>query len=75
MIKTEVVTIGSRSLIYTYSDANRYIVRDGVSYREAYDPIDSVRAYTEGEIIEEDATGKDYLEALAKLGVSEHEEA
>lgn len=75
MIKVEIVTIGSRSLMYTYSDDNRYIVRDGVSYREAYDPIDSNRVYTEGEIIEEDATEKDYLEALAKLGVSENEEA
>lgn len=36
---------------YTYSDAGRYVVRDGVSYDEAYDPVGSGRVYTEGDII------------------------
>ena len=36
---------------YTYSNAGRYIVRDGESYGEAYDPLNSGRVYTEGDVI------------------------
>jgi len=39
---------------YTYSDAGHYIVRDGASYEEAYDPLNSGRVYTEGDIIRTD---------------------
>lgn len=76
MIKTEIVTINELQLIYTYSDEGRYVVRDGISYEEAYDPIDSNRTYIEGDVIEDvEAAEEDYLEALAKLGVIENEEA
>ena len=43
---------------YTYSDAGRYIVRDGISYGEAYDPLNSGRVYTEGDPIEQDEPGE-----------------
>ena len=41
MINTKIVTVGIKSLRYTYSDAGCYVVRDGVSYVEAYDVLDS----------------------------------
>lgn len=37
---------------YTYSDAGRYIVRDGASYEEAYDALGSGFVYVEGDRIE-----------------------
>lgn len=40
-------------LYKTYSDAGCYVVRDGVSYSEAIDPVNLNRQYTEGEKIEE----------------------
>lgn len=73
MIVTEQVTINNRDFIRTYSDEGRYVVRDGVSYSEAVDPIGTGRVYTEGEIMPEAmeaATEKDYLAALAELGVN-----
>lgn len=53
MIQTEKIEIGGREFIRTYSDENRYVVREGVAYSEAVDPIDSGREYTEGDIMEE----------------------
>ena len=76
MIVTQTKTIGSRQLVYTYSDAGCYVVRDGISYIEAYDPVGSNRVYTEGDIIETgEATEEDYIEALGRLGVVSDEEA
>ena len=49
MIKTETVIINDRTLIHTYSDANRYVVREGISYDDAYDPVEFGRLYTEGD--------------------------
>ena len=58
---------------YAYSDSGYMIERDGVSYSEAVDPLDSGRVYTEtGEPIEigtDDATVEDYQKALKELGV------
>lgn len=51
MIKTETFYIGEREFTRTYSDANRYVVRDGVSYEEACDPAEFERTYTEGDSI------------------------
>lgn len=56
MIRTETVIINDRQFTRTWSDANRYVVRDGVSYSEAYDPSEFGRIYTEGEPMEEDET-------------------
>lgn len=35
----------------TYSDAGRYVVRDGAVYDVAIDPADLNRQYTEGDLI------------------------
>ena len=59
MIKTETVTMNNRTLVRTYSDANRMIKQDGTGavYAEAYDPVGSGRTYTETEeSIETDMT-------------------
>ena len=59
MIVTENFKIGERDFIRTYSDAGRYVVRDGVEYSEACDPAEFGRTYTEGElmpVVETDAT-------------------
>jgi hypothetical protein len=73
MIITETVTINGKEYTRTTSDENRYVVRDGVSYAEAIDPLNSGREYTEGEYIETEdgeATAEDYEAALAEFGVS-----
>ena len=51
MIRIESIICGGRMLIHTYSDDNRYVVRDGISYEEAYDPPEFNRTYTEGDKI------------------------
>lgn len=49
MIKIETITINGRTLVRTYSDANRMIRQDGTGniYSEAVDPVGSGRTYTE----------------------------
>lgn len=66
MIITERVTINNRDFIRTYSDSNRFVVRDGVSYSEAIDPLDSGRVYTEGEVMPNDEPDMTEVEAKAK---------
>lgn len=66
MIITENVTIRDREFIRTYSDEGRYVVRDGVSYSEAIDPIGTGRVYTEGEIMPPDDNNMTEVEAKAK---------
>ena len=66
MIITETVTIRNRDFIRTYSDENRYVVRDGVSYSEAIDPIGTNRVYTEGEVMPNDEPDMTEVEAKAK---------
>jgi len=51
MIKTESLTIGGQEFTKTYSDDNRYVVRDGISYSEAVDPAYLGRTYTEGDVM------------------------
>ena len=51
MIIQERFTINGREFIRSYSDAGRYVVRDGVSYVEANDPAEFGRQYTEGELM------------------------
>lgn len=73
MIQTETITIGSRQLIRTYSDAGMKIERDGIRYDEAVDPIGSGRVYTETiepvEVFEPDNREQEYLGYLQQLGV------
>ena len=67
MIKTETISINDRTLVHTYSDANRMIKQDGTGavYSEAYDPADSGRTYTEtDEEIPTEADSADYKTAF-----------
>ena len=66
MIITEKVNIRNRDFIRTTSDEGRYVVRDGVSYSEAIDPLESGRVYTEGEVMPEEVTDLSVVEAKAK---------
>ena len=52
MIKIETITINGRTLVRTYSDANRMIRQDstGNIYSDAVDPVGSGRTYTETDI-------------------------
>lgn len=52
MIYTEEVTMYGKQYQRTYSDKYR-IVRDGMEYDEAIDPICSGRTYTESETLKE----------------------
>lgn len=59
MIITEQFEDNGRLFIKTYSDTDKYVVRDGISYIEAIDPDEYGRTYTEGENIEEPSTTAD----------------
>lgn len=54
MIIQEHFFIGERDFTRTYSDAGRYVVRDGVEYDEACDPAEFGRTYTEGDFMPAD---------------------
>lgn len=72
-IKTEHFDINGRDFIRTWSDANRYVVRDGIAYSEACDPAEFGRTYIEGDPLPPDEAGlADKAEAYDILmGVSE----
>lgn len=75
MIIQERFTINGREFIRTYSDAGRYVVRDGAEYSEACDPAEFGRTYTEGDLMPPEER-EDMLEAKAEaydilMGVSE----
>lgn len=53
MIKTEELTVNGKTFVRTYSNENRYVVRDGISYSEAVDPAEFGRTYTEGDVMPE----------------------
>jgi len=55
-IVTERFDVNGRDFIRTYSDENRYVVRDGVEYSEACDPAEFNRQYTEGDVMPQDET-------------------
>ena len=48
MIIQEHFDVNGQDFIRTYSDAGRYVVRDGIEYSEACDPANLNRQYTEG---------------------------
>lgn len=54
MIIKEAINIRGTDYIRHYSDAGKYIERDGVRYSEAIDPIGSDREYTESDYDLED---------------------
>ena len=65
MIRTEIVTINGQEFEYVYSDAGKYLVRDGKQWEEVYNPLDTGRVYTEGEPIPEtEATAEEVLDIL-----------
>lgn len=72
MIIRETITIDGREFVRTTSDEGRYVVRDGVAYSEAVDPVEyaSERTYTEGEIIPEDTPIEDYQDTIAAIATA-----
>lgn len=74
MIIRENITIDGREFVCTTSDEGRYVVRNGIAYSEAVDPLEyaEARVYTEGDIMSDDdaATVEDYQAALVEMGVS-----
>lgn len=54
MIRTETYMLGEREFTRTWSDANRYVVREGEEYTEANDPSELGRVYAEGRVIPSD---------------------
>lgn len=51
MIIQEHFDVNGRDFIRTYSDENRYVVRDGIEYSEACDPAEFGRTYTDGDVM------------------------
>lgn len=65
MIVQEHFDVNERDFIRTYSDAGRYVVRDGVEYSEACDPAELGRTYTEGDLMPvDDADAAEILDIL-----------
>lgn len=65
MIVTENFKVGERDFVRTYSDAGRYVVRDGVEYSEACDPAEFGRTYTEGDLMPvDDSEAAEILDIL-----------
>ena len=52
-IKTEIFQSGEKQFTKTYSDANRYVVREEIEYSEAIDPSEFNRIYTEGRLMDD----------------------
>lgn len=72
MIVQEHFDVNGRDFIRTYSDANRYVGRDGESYAEACDPAELGRVYTEGDPMPPEEIAAQAEEVLNILmGVSE----
>ena len=69
MIRTETYMIGEREFIRTWSDASRYVVRDGVEYSEANDPAEFGRVYTEGELMPPEEIAEQAEEVLKEMEV------
>lgn len=72
MIVQEHFDVNGRDFVRTYSDAGRFVVRDGESYSEACDPAEFGRVYTEGELMPQEDIAAQAEEVLNILmGVSE----
>lgn len=76
MIRQEHFDVNGSDFIRTYSNAGRYVVRDGVEYSEACDPAELGRTYTEGGLIPDDERDMEELADKAEAydiltGVSE----
>lgn len=64
MIVTETYELNGRQFVRTYSDANRYVVRDGIEYGEANDPAEFGRTYTEGNLMTDEEIESNAREIL-----------
>lgn len=72
MIVQEHFDVSGRDFVRTYSDAGRYVMRDGVEYSEACDPAEFGRVYTEGELMPQEDIAAQAEEVLNILmGVRE----
>ena len=72
MIVQETYELNGRQFVRTYSDANRYVARDGVEYGEANDPAEFNRQYTEGNLMTDEEIESNAQEILnIIMGVSE----
>ena len=71
-IVQEYFNVNGRDFIKTYSDAGRYVVRDGIEYSEACDLADFGRTYTEGNVMENNIIAEEILNILT--GEEEEEE-
>lgn len=60
-------TIDGVEYDHAYSDAGRYLVRDGQQFEEAYDPKGSGRTYEEGDPIPQEDTEASASEILGIL--------
>lgn len=72
MIVKTTIEINGTTYDHTYSDEGLKIERNGQTYDEAVDPLNSGREYTETDIpVEpvEEATEGDYQAALREMGV------
>lgn len=66
-IITENIIINNKNFIKTYSNSNRYVVRDGISYSEAIDPSEFNRIYTEGDEIPEDGINSSNADEILNI--------
>lgn len=65
MIIYETVTINGQQFEHVYSDENRQVCRDGRAWDEVFNPLNTGRVYTEGDLIpEEEATAEEVLDIL-----------
>lgn len=71
MIRTEHYEVKGIPFVRTYSDANRYVVRDGVAYTEACDPASLNRVYTEGDEIRDEEGSELDIESAARILLDE----
>lgn len=65
MIYTETVTINGKQYMHTYSDSYT-LLRDGVEYDEAIDPVDSGRTYSESTTLKADISAEEALKIITE---------
>ena len=63
MIHTETVTILGKQYRRTYSDT-KMLLRDGIEYEGAIDPIDAATVYEESDTPLEDLTAEEAMEII-----------
>lgn len=64
MIVVKKINIGDREFIHTFSDIGVNIQRDGVIYKDAIDPVDSGRTYTEVVDLDEEITTEEFMSLI-----------